>query len=68
MKECDYEEIVEQSTKKTFANEDQKTFWEAFSQGAKDGEERTFFTGNIQAMSNYLGIEREREKQNARER
>ena len=54
--------------KKTFVNDDQKTFWEAFSSGAKEGETRTFFTGNIQTISNYMQMERERNKDLNKER
>lgn len=66
MNEYDYGYCEEK--KKTFVNEDQKTFWEAFSKGAKEGEKRDFFTGNIQAISAFMGMEREREKDNIRER
>ncbi len=57
MNEYDYGEFEK---KKDFKNEDQRTFWEAFSKGAKDGEERTFFTGNIQAISGFMSYEREK--------
>lgn len=67
MKEYDYEEF-EKPKQKTFASEEQKAFWEAFSKGAQEGETRTFFTGNIQTISAYMSYEREREKQDTRER
>ena len=63
MNEYDYGEVEK---KKDFVSDDQKTFWEVFSRGAKEGEERTFFTGNIQAISSYMSYERE--KTNTRER
>ena len=66
MSEYDYG--YEENKSKTFVNDDQKTFWDAFSSGAKEGEERTFFTGNIQTMSNFMQIERQREKENKLER
>ena len=65
MKEYDYS--VEKKDE-TFVNEDQKTFWEAFSSGAKEGEERTYFTGNIIVMSTILQMERERENNLNKER
>lgn len=63
MNDYDYGEF---ERKDGFKNEDQKTFWEAFSKGAKDGEQRTFFTGNIQTISSFMSYERE--KQNTREK
>ncbi len=65
MNEYDYGEVEK---KKDFVSEEQKVFWEAFSRGAKDGEKRDFFTGNIQAISSYMSYEREREKSNTRDR
>ena len=55
-------EFEEEKIKKsaTFVNDDQRTFWELFSYGAKEGEDRTFFTGNIQVMSNFMEIEMEK--------
>jgi len=67
MNEYDYGEFEVQK-QKTFVNEDQKTFWEVFSKGAKEGDERTFFTGNIQAISSFMSMERERENKSTRER
>jgi len=66
MNEYDYGYVEEK--KKTFVDEDQRSFWEAFSKGAKEGEKRDFFTGNIQVMSAYMSMERERENKNTRER
>ena len=66
MNEYDFEEEKPKKGK-TFVDEDQKTFWDCFSYGSKDGEERTFFTGNIQAMSNFMSMERERERNFDRE-
>lgn len=66
MNEYDYGYFEEK--KKTFVSDEQRAFWEAFSKGAKDGEQRDFFTGNIQVMSAYMGMEREREKEAKRER
>lgn len=66
MNEYDYGYFEEK--KKTFVSDEQRAFWEAFSKGAKDGEQRDFFTGNIQVMSVYMGMEREREKEAKRER
>ena len=67
MSEYDYGEYNVPKKQKTFVSEDQQAFWEAFSQGAVDESERTFFTGNIQAISSYLDMEREREKNKDRE-
>ena len=68
MSEYDYSGFDEPKKTKTFVNDDEKTFWEAFSSGTKDGEERSLFTGNIQTISAYLSYEREREKIDTRER
>lgn len=70
MSEYDYEGFVETKKEKTFVNDDQRAFWEAFSSGAKDGEKRTLFTGSIQTISGFMSYEREREKinQDIRER
>ena len=64
----DYDYGYEEKKNKTFVNDDEKTFWDAFSSGAKEGEERTYFTGNIQTISNFLQMEREREKNLNKER
>ena len=61
MNEYDYGGYDGSQKEKTFVSEEQKTFWEAFSQGAINESERTFFTGNPQAIIPFLGMERERE-------
>ena len=61
MNEYDYGEYEGSQSQSTFLNEDQETFWRAFSDGAVNDEERSFFTGNPQAILAYMSIERERE-------
>lgn len=68
MKEYDFSGFEEPKKKKDFVCQEQKDFWEAFSKGAKDGEERDFFTGNIQTMSAFISYELERNKQIERDR
>ena len=73
MKEYDYSgfETPPKKTRKfpkDFASEEQRDFWSAFSEGAKEGEQRDFFTGNIQTMSAFLDCERTRENTSTRER
>ena len=67
MSEYDYGDFGVSSKDKTFVNEEQRAFWEAFSQGASNDAERDYFTGNIQVISAYMGYERERVQNKDRE-